>query len=98
MCHFISISYQTIEGLPFVQPLASAVFNFYVLLLFLRNCLLVCSYSTVFLQINIGVVTLRDSGSMGSSKCVVYDNGKSSTCSIKCKSCIAVRKAIPYIF
>ena len=27
-----------------------------------------------FLQINIGVVKLRDSGSMGSSKCVVYDN------------------------
>ena len=33
----------------------------------------------LFLQINIGVVKLRDSGSMESSKCVVYDNGK-STC------------------
>ena len=33
----------------------------------------------LFLQINIGVVKLRDSGSVGSSKCVVYDNGK-STC------------------
>ena len=35
----------------------------------------------------------RDSGSIGSSKCVVYDNGK-STCSIKCKSCILKGKHI----
>ena len=32
----------------------------------------------LFLQINIGVVKLRDSGSMGSSKCVVNGNGKST--------------------
>ena len=41
--------------------------------------LIVCLYSIVFLQINIGVVKLRDSGSMGSRTCVVYDNLK-STC------------------
>ena len=44
----------------------------------------------MFLQINIGVAKLKDSGSVGSSKCVVYDNV------IKCKLCI--RKPICYVF
>ena len=73
------------------------------MVLLLRNCLLLgnCPYSTVFLQIKIGVVKLRDSGSMGSSKCFMYDNGK-STHGIKCKNHafkgFAVQKRIPYVF
>ena len=43
---------------------------------------------------------LRDSCSMESSKCVVYDNGK-STCRLNVNCAFkrfAVRKPIPYVF
>ena len=52
------------------------------------------------MQINIGVAKLKDSGSMGSSKCLVCDNGK-STCRLNVNGAFkhfAVRKPIPYVF